>query len=354
MNVLWLVPPSPYEGNPNVGQYRFFKVMSTNSSIIYPYLNASGVTMLRDAWFDVQYLDCPTLGLDKDNWKVHRKIQNADIVIMEARTPIMQHIWNWTANIFGLNPDAKTILYGDHVTAFPEETLKKSFADFVVCSGDYDLAIVDLCKNIRSGTVASVMNYYPLTHDMDALPFVDRELVDWTQYYEAWRHRETFFWTMSGRGCRYWCTFCAWVGTFWNHELRLRSVKNVADEFEMLYDTYGECEILDDIDLFVTRWGNRFATELLSRGFKNKEILWAIQTHPNEIHNSEYLHNMANSGCKTVKLGIESLNDTTLKRINKSTTVKQIRKAFKILKDNDIVEVDATKRKGLAKIIRRG
>jgi hypothetical protein len=36
MNILWLVPPSPYEGNPNIGQYRFFKVMKEPTSIIYP------------------------------------------------------------------------------------------------------------------------------------------------------------------------------------------------------------------------------------------------------------------------------------------------------------------------------
>lgn len=335
MKVLWLFPPSPEGGFPNISQYRFFKYMPVRSSIIYPYLAASGVTQLIQNGFEVCFMDCPT---KEFTWNhIHLEARDSDIVIMEARTPIMQHIWKTAADLKTFNPGLKIILYGDHVCHFPMESLEKPGVDFIVNSGDWDAGVVQLCKDLRAGKEPSKNYVFPLLKDLNLLPWVNRESVNWRDYYEAWRNRDNFFWVMSGRGCFYDCTFCAWVKTFWNNSIRLRDPTDVAKEFQFLVKLYGDIEVLDDNDLFITEWGKKFSHKLMDLDLGNKTVLWAFQTHPNEIYGLENFRFMHKAGLQTVKLGIESLNQKTLDLMRKKTTVKQIGKAIQILKEAKIM-----------------
>lgn len=201
--------------------------MKEPTSIIYPYIAASGVTMLKQRGFDVKFMDCPTE--NKNFGHVLQEVKDSDVVVLEARTPIMNYIWKCCERIKDFNPNVKTILYGDHVTAFPIESVEKEGVDFIAAGGDYDLSVLHVCDALSHGTMIwHRVQHELLYRNLDELPFVDRELVNWKNYYEAWRHRDKFFWTMSGRGCTYNCTFCAWVKCLWNNTIRLRSPNNVA------------------------------------------------------------------------------------------------------------------------------
>lgn len=332
MKVTWLFPPSD-GGFPNISQYRFYKRMPIRISIIYPYLAASGVTLLKQHGFDVEFLDCPTMALTWQN--IHKSLVESDLVVMEARTPIMPSLWKTCLQLRKEYPDAKIALYGDHVTYDPVESFP--YCDHIVCGGDFDYGVLRLAQTLRDTTIRDKVFVSPLLDDLDELPIVDRELVSWKNYYETWRHRDKFFWTMSMRGCFYHCTFCAWTKTFWENRVRYRSPVKVALEYKSLHDKYGECEVLDDADLFVTSWGKKFAAELEHIGFNAGQVLWAFQTHPNEIHNLNDLKSMRNVGLRTVKLGVESGNQSTLNLCLKQSTIRQIEKAIALLKEADIM-----------------
>jgi len=187
MNITWLVPPNPErfgKGFPNVGQYRFFKVMPTRASIIYPYLTASGITQLHQAGFNVKFVDCPS---EAKTWdEVTADLANSEVVVMEARTPIMTHIWDCCTKIKSINPNTKTVLFGDHVMAFPKESLTQPDVDYILSTGDHDVGIVDLCRKIEQKEFqAKSVFEYPLKENLDELPWTDRELVNWRGYYEA-------------------------------------------------------------------------------------------------------------------------------------------------------------------------
>lgn len=330
--VVWLFPPSDEGGFPNISQYRFYKKMPIRVSIIYPYLAASGATLLKQNGYGIEFLDCPTMDL---SWQdVYDELDDADFVVLEARTPTMPHIWSLCKELRYQYPSLKIILYGDHVTWNPEESLP--YCDFIVMGGDYDFGVSNLVERVARGLDCSRF-YFASASSLNYLPFVDRELVPWEKYYESWRHRDKFFWTMSMRGCYYNCIFCSWVKTFWDNGVNCRSIDNVADEFQFLYEKYGEYEILDDADCFSIDWGEVFAKELINRGFEHDEILWAVQTHPNMIRNLEDLKTLKRSGLRTIKLGIESLNDHSLKLMKKATNYEQIEKAFSLLKEVDIM-----------------
>jgi len=309
--------------------------MRVRASIIYPYIAASGCTLLEESGFDVEFLDCPAMNL---SWKdIERSIDGADFVVLETRTPFFKYMMEVCKRIKSQKNRIRTILYGDHVIALPDEALSNESVDYIVACGDYDVGVAELIKLLSQGKSPNRYFHFPLSERLDELPFVNRQLVPWELYYEAWRHRKEFAWTMSMRGCNYPCTFCAWAKTMWDKRIRFRSPRNVADEYEHMHDTYGITEVLDDADMFITRWGVKFAEEMISRGYGKKDVLWAIQTHPNQITDLEDMKLLRRSGLFTVKLGIESLNQKTLNLIKKGTTVERIERAMKILKEAGMI-----------------
>jgi len=324
MKVLWLVPP--IKGNPNIGQYRFYKNTPIRASLEYPYLNAMGVTCLDQAGFDVEWLDCPT--------KRKKKLPkiNADLVVMEARTPILNHVFQAADSL--REEGITVVLFGDHVTWQPDEALKH--CDYVVLGGDFDYGVTQLCLQLLQGIDVNSKFDVGLVENLDSLPHVDREIVPWNDYLEAWKIRDTYLYTMSGRGCLYNCIFCAWITPLWHNRMRQRSVNDVVEEFWEAYEKYGKCYIWDDHDCFDTSWGLKFAKKLLETGNTHKEVLWAFQSHSNMIHDLSALKTMKKAGLHLVKLGIESGNQISLNKIKKGTTIKQHERAIKLLKEAEI------------------
>ena len=331
MKVIWLVPPTHKGKYPNIGQYRFYKNMPVRARIEFPYLNAMGVTQLDRAGHDVKFYDCPTMNLA---WKdIDEDLAAAELIIMEARTPIIKYIYE-CAGMLSMTFNTKTALYGDHVTVYPEEALPH--CDYVIQGGDYDYGAMKLADALQARQNPQRLFRCGLVHDLDSLPHVDRDLVPNEIYFEAWKIREHYLYTMSGRGCWYNCTFCCWNRPFWECRVRQRSQKDVVKEFWEAHAKYGDCYIWDDHDCFDTEWGKEFAHQLLRTGNTHKEILWAFQTHSNMIHDLEAMKLMKKAGLHLIKLGIESGNQKTLDMIRKGTTVQQHEKAIRILKEADI------------------
>lgn len=339
MKAVWLMPPMG-KGFPNVSQYRFYKRMPIRASIIYPYLAASGVTQIHEYGHDVKFIDCPT---EEKAW--HDLVQDsslfdAQLIIMEGRTPIMYEIWRTIKNLKDVNPAVKVAVYGDHVSWAPGETLDQG-ADFIIKGGDFDWAAAQLCNMLEQNMDPGRIIDLGLHEDLDQLPWVNRELINWRNYYEAWRKRDVFLWNMSSRGCFYYCTFCAWVETFWHHKIRYRSPKAVALETAELWEKYGDLEMLDDADLFDFRWGKQFAEELLNLKFHDHEILWSCQSHPAMITKLKYpledLQFQEKAGLRVVKLGIESSHDPSLRKMRKGSTRVMAEKSIQLLKKAGIM-----------------
>ena len=333
MKVIWLFPPMG-KGFPNVSQYRFYKKMPIRASIIYPYLAASGVTLIRDAGHDVKLIDCPT---EERSWSsITPEIQAAEIVILEGRTPIIKEIWKAIQRIKLINPEICVAVYGDHVSWDPFGTVNQG-ADIIIKGGDYDVSAAHIVGDLENQNFTR--RFYEYTQiNLDDLPFVDRELVNWRKYFESWKKRDVFLWNMSSRGCHYHCVFCSWAGTFWDNKHRCRSPKNVLKEFNQLYGEYGELEILDDADLFDFRFGRDLAHLMSYDGFSD-EILWSCQTHPAQILSVslEDLKYMKAHGLSVVKLGIESSHDLSLAKMKKGSSRRMIEKAIKRLQEADVM-----------------
>lgn len=334
--VVWLFPPSD-DGFPNVSQYRFYKKMPIRASIIYPYIASVGATLLFKDGFDVRFMDCPTMKLSWDD--VDYEIKDADLVVLEGRTPLIHQTWSTIKRIRFVNPKVRIAVYGDHVSWDPNETLSKG-ADFIVKGGDYDWGVYSLARELKGNpSVSTGERDYGLVEDLSSLPWADRSLVPWSLYYETWRARKNFVWSMGMRGCYYRCVYCAWSDTFWKRKIRYRDPKEYTEEISSLVRQLGDIELLDDSDLFeLGSWGWEFAKHLWREGLFQKKVLWSVQTHPREVVRAkDHLEFLKKSGLRVVKLGVESGIDRSLAMMRKGSSRDLIEKAVDLLKQHGIM-----------------
>jgi radical SAM superfamily enzyme YgiQ (UPF0313 family) len=330
MKVLWLVPPSKIKGEiPLVGNNRWFKYTPFMTNYIYPIIAANGATMIKKDGHDIKFLDCPATGVPE--FRAMWAVMKYDLIIMEARTAIINWIHEFIGKINHINPNIRVALYGDHVMQKPMESLK--YADYIINSGDYDFGARELVNQLSKGEYPLRIFKTPLAteEELNNMPNVDRELVPWQNYFEAWRHREKFSWFQSSRGCWGSCTFCSWVKIFYHQTMRLTDPIIMAEKIEYANSMYGINEFLDDADTFLPSWGMVFGKKLLDKGL---DIYWNAQTRADTIALTpiEDLKYLKKTGLHIIKLGIDGGNDITLRKIRKGYTMETVEKAMKKLK----------------------
>jgi radical SAM superfamily enzyme YgiQ (UPF0313 family) len=343
MRVAWIYPL--FEDKvPQLTQNRFFKWTRSCDVLIYPIIPASACTIMKSEGFEVFFIDAVAMHISRNEFFKKLERIRPDLVFMEAKTPVVKHIWRTAEEIKSIIPETRIAICGDHVSVLPEESLRKcDAADYVVTGGDFDIGALKLAKAIQNGTnlpagvwyrrAGSITSTGPfeLVEDLDSLPYIDRDLVPWHLYHESWRLYDEFFYIMSGRGCYAKCTFCSWPAMLFNHKYRLRSPENVVGEIKYLTDKYGAKEIFDDLDTWParSRWAEKFCRLMIEEGL-NEEVVWSINARADDLQDLERLKLMKKAGCRVLKIGVESASQETLSRIRKQITVEQIRNAVNL------------------------
>ena len=329
-------PPTESEkGVALLSQNRQFQWFS-NPTYIFPVILGSAATLLKKEGHDVLWIDSIA---EKISWsefvdKIERL--KPDLFIFETKTPVIKLHWKIIDKLKEKFPKMKIALLGDHVTSFPEESMKNSKVDFVLYGGDFDFRVSELCSWIsgrvnkcpkgiyyRRGNKIENGGEFILNHNLDELPFIDRELTKWKLYEKEYNLQgKPFFYIMSGRDC-WWgkCKFCAWPILF--PKFRVRSVKNVLDEIGMLIKEYNVKEIFDDSGTLMTgKWLKELCEGLIERGY-NKKIKYSCNMRFGALNQEEF-NLMKKAGFRLLKFGLESANQKTLDRLNKGIKIEDI------------------------------
>ena len=131
MKIAIVYPPlDDIKGTPLLSQNRQYQVFH-NPTYIYPMVPATAATMLKNAGYDVVWLDGIAEGWTYDQWLKELKQTSPDLIVMETKTPVIKRHWRIINQLKTQNSKLKTILVGDHVTALSEESFKNSKVDFV-------------------------------------------------------------------------------------------------------------------------------------------------------------------------------------------------------------------------------
>lgn len=331
MKIAIAYPPlENIKGVPLLSQNRQFQWFC-EPTYIYPMVPASAATLLCQSGFDVVWSDGIAAEKTYINWLSHLEKESPDLVAIETKTPVVKHHWEIIKDIKN-RLETTVVLMGDHVTAFPEESLENCPVDYILTGGDYDFLLDNLARHIRDGTALEPGFFWRggntgpfiLNHDLTSLPMIDRDLTQWKLYSEKNGNYKVTpgTYTMTARDC-WWhrCTFCSWTTLF--PKYRARKPEQLVEEIGNLITTYGVREIMDDSGTFpVGSWLEKFCKGIIEKGYHHQIRLDCNMRFG--ACSPEQYQLMRKAGFRFVLFGLESGNQATLDRLDKGLTVDEI------------------------------
>lgn len=226
----------------------------------------------RNAGYSVDLID---VGIDKLTISgiIHRIIE-VDAQIVGISSFIANHgnglkIAHEIKKQFG--SQVKVMMGGPQASFVYEEVLKQGDVD-IVSIFEGEQTIVELLNCIKTGGdlkkiagIAFVNEEGEVIKTERRLPIQDLDTIDFPAWdlFKIDKYQEPGI-VLTGRGCPYKCIFCS-AGAIAGGRYRMRSVKNVVDEIEMLYKTYGIKKIFIADDTFTA--------SLNKMGFQLDEVL---------------------------------------------------------------------------------
>jgi len=306
---------------------------------------------------EVAVLDCLKEDLSLDKFLDYVKKYSPDIIGFQIFSHDVGAINEWISCIKSFNRSIIVVVGGPHPSGTREDCLRHiPLADFAF-NGEAELSLPQFIKLIEKNKGVSVLpedefkkipgliwrkkdgsvvvNECVFNEDLDSLSPVAWDLMDPNSYPEAPQgvvfRKLPVAPIVITRGCPYQCTFCAGK-TISGEKIRRRSLKDVLNEIEALYNKYGvrEFHVLDDNFTLDRNYIQNFCNEIINRNFK---IWWCC---PNGIRldtlDEEILRLMKKSGCYYISVGIESGSDRMLKAMKKGLSVDKIRKQVNLIK----------------------
>jgi radical SAM superfamily enzyme YgiQ (UPF0313 family) len=227
------------------------------------------------------------------------------------------------------------VIGGSHVTFMADEALEH--VDYVARGEGGEQLMLELIDALAGGrelgTVAGLsfkrdglaVHNPPreALADLDELPFPDLRLL-------VGSDKLTTMPIMTSWGCPFDCTFCS-VTAMFGKKYRFRSAESVIAE---LKDKRPQRIFFYDDNMAANR--KRLKRLLQMMIDEDLVIPWSAQVRTDVVRDTELLDLMRRSGCNLVYLGLESVNQETLDRFEKSQTVADIEKAIKVLHDYGI------------------
>ncbi len=257
------------------------------------------------------------------------------------------------------NQDVKIVIGGHHATATHLEILKVFPAIDIVVRGEGEKTFYELVKALkekkplkkilgisyRENGQIRVNPMRPLIKNLDEIPFPARNLLPSLLEYgvnadnPANQANLPPVYIVTSRGCTHKCSFCsipAYYSGYSQNRVRMRSAVNIVDEIEEVIKRQkkGYIDVLDDNFLKNMNMVRAVIDELKTRNIK---LPFYCTTRADQvIQCAKDLPFLKENGMFGVELGVESGNDSVLKRFNKGITVEQNKQAIRLLEDNDI------------------
>jgi radical SAM superfamily enzyme YgiQ (UPF0313 family) len=235
----------------------------------------------------------------------------------------------------------QVVMGGPHVTELPEEALGRDggprHAD-AVALGEADETWPKIVADAARGALKE--RYVPVDAfgqerkpDLQGYPKIPWDSLDIDQFNRIpgfvrpiMEHFKVGWETFhiipieSGRGCPYGCEFCTVTG-FFGDSIRFRSNQSIVDELLLLKArarrTKGQVAVFFVDDNFAIN-GKRTKSLLRDIIAAHAQVSWVGQISANLLRDEELVDLIADSGCRWIFIGMESLDPANLASVNKS------------------------------------
>lgn len=352
-------PIESKKGTPLLSQNRQFQYFNA-PTYIYPMVPAYAASLAKQRGYDVVWMDGIGARQTYAQWLEELTKESPDLLMMETKSPVVRQHWKIIHELKEKFPNMLIAIVGDHVTYDPKETMENSQVDYVITGGDYEFMLSDLADSITKGVVLPggiwgrkgdnkvklgefvkeegefwISGPLVQKHNLDDLPFVDRDLTKWELYaYKNGNYKYTpATYMYSGKDC-WWgrCTFCVWdhtlnpMGTY-----RRFSPERLFAEVKHVVDNYKVKEIFDDAGtLFIGPPLKKFCQLLIDSGY-NKKVVFGCNMRLNAL-TQEYYDIMGKANFRFILYGMESGNQETLDKLDKGLKVSEIEEGAKMAK----------------------
>ena len=278
-------------------------------------------TQLKNAGYNVSIYVGPASAMP---WE---KIMEADLVGISTLTPTSREAYRIAAYL--RDNKIPVVIGGIHATFLPDEAMQ--YADYVI-RGEADFTFPALVDCLHKGTSPhaiqglSYRKGEEIIHNPNVSEWVDVNelpIPDLSLFSMGGPNRGAVP-VMTSRGCPFNCTFCS-VTPMFGRGYRYRSTENVLKELS-LYE--GRHIFFCDDNFAADR---RRSMELLQGMIDRKIKLkgWGAQLRVEASRDDELMSLMRRTGGNIVYLGLESINEDTLKAYNKKQSVEDIANAIR-------------------------
>ncbi|MBI5892793.1 MAG: B12-binding domain-containing radical SAM protein [Deltaproteobacteria bacterium] len=252
-------------------------------------LNLPTIAALTPKDWDVEILDARAKPVDYN--------VKTDIVGITGFTAEMPSAYEIADNF--RKKGITVVMGGVHVSAMPDEALKH--ADAVVI-GEAELVWEKLLEDFKKGGLKPKYRADKLC-DMKNMPIPRRDLLDRSMYISGFNTLQ------ATRGCPFNCDYCA-VTSFFGNEFRVRPIDEVIEEIKG-FDTR-EFFFMDDNIVGRPKYAKELFLKLIPLN-----RTWGSQASITMAKDPELLKLYAKSGGKYAFIGLESLSQKNLEKMNK-------------------------------------
>lgn len=293
-----LVSPSHYDRAG--GLHKTTRYWTSGTTL--PYLKALTTKEWEVTMVDELFYDVPETAADGGRF---------DVVGITAMGPQIKRAYD-LADRFR-EQGSKVVLGGTWVTLTPEESLRH--ADAIV-SGEAEHVWTDLLGDFaagRSGGLYQHQSWFDLAN-MPAIDHRELPLMKWEAFQKSWLYRMYFHWPITfSRGCPHPCEYCA-VQTYYKRSFRTRPVEQVIDEMKRIKALGADRLLfLDDNPI-----AHPEKAKDLFRAMIPLKMKWASQSTINIARDPELLDLAARSGCVSLSIGLESIDEASLASVSKN------------------------------------
>ncbi|MFC1646150.1 B12-binding domain-containing radical SAM protein [Candidatus Omnitrophota bacterium] len=237
------------------------------------------------------------------------------------------------------------VLGGYHATLSPDSAIQENGVDAIIHGeGEYILAdyLDALEENKSLDNITGLWHRKngqifknskrPWIEDIDSLPIPN---------YDLWEDIEKYFyfvgqlWLMGTRGCPFKCTNCSeepMNRALPGRRFRVRDPRSYVAEIKHQWSKYKDRGLrmahpFDAVFTANAKWVSEFCDEYKRQGLSEK-LPFSVFTH-GATSQEDKVRNLAEAGCKEVRIGIESGNERVRNEIyGKKATNSQLRDAF--------------------------